>query len=113
MAKFRKGQSGNPGGRPKVLSEIQELARQQAPSAIAELVRLSIKAKSETARISAIRELLDRGYGKARQSVEVCAPEIEPMKLLLEEIGAANRNEPRHYNSQPDTCLALLQSGEA
>jgi hypothetical protein len=54
-------ESGNPGGRPKVLGEVQELARQHAPSAIAELARLALKAKSETARIAAIRELLDRG----------------------------------------------------
>jgi hypothetical protein len=27
MAKFSKGVSGNPGGRPKVLGEVQELAR--------------------------------------------------------------------------------------
>ena len=39
--KFRKGQSGNPGGRPKVLGEVQELARQYAPKAIAELARLA------------------------------------------------------------------------
>jgi hypothetical protein len=33
-------ESGNPGSRPKVLGEVQELARQHAPSAIAELARL-------------------------------------------------------------------------
>ena len=31
--------SGNRGGRPKVLGEVQELARQHAPSAIVELAR--------------------------------------------------------------------------
>jgi Tannase and feruloyl esterase len=65
--KFRKGESGNPGGRPKVLGEVQELARQHAPSAIAELARLALKAKNETARIAAMRELLDRGYGRPRR----------------------------------------------
>ena len=60
--KFRKGQSGNPGGRPKVLGDVQELARQHAPTVIVELARLALKAKSETARIAAIRELLDCGY---------------------------------------------------
>jgi hypothetical protein len=54
-------------GRPKILGEVQELARQHAPSAIVELARLALKAKSETARIAAIRELLDRGYGRPRQ----------------------------------------------
>jgi hypothetical protein len=35
--KFQKGQSGNPGGRPKVLGDVQELARQHAPKIIVEL----------------------------------------------------------------------------
>ena len=64
---FKKGESGNPGGRPKVIAELRELARAHAPDAINELARLAVKAKSETARIAAIRELLDRGYGKAAQ----------------------------------------------
>ena len=72
--KFRKGQSGNPGGRPKVMVEVQQLARQHAPAAIVELARLALKAKNETARIAAIRELLDRGYGRPRQSMEVSVP---------------------------------------
>jgi hypothetical protein len=69
MGKWAKGESGNPGGRPKVLAEFRELARQHAPAAIKELARLAVKAKSETARVAAIRELLDRGYGKASQLI--------------------------------------------
>jgi hypothetical protein len=67
---FKKGESGNPGGRPRVIAELRALARAHAPDAIKELARLAIKAKSETARVAAIRELLDRGYGKAQQIVE-------------------------------------------
>jgi hypothetical protein len=72
---FKKGESGNPGGRPKVTAELRALARVHAPDAIKELVRLAIKAKNETARVAAIRELLDRGYGKPAQAQVV---ETEP-----------------------------------
>ena len=102
MAKFSEGVSGNPGGRPKVLGEVQELARQYAPSAIAELARLALKAKSETARIAAIRELLDRGYGRARQAMEVSAPEGDPLdflRLMMEEIDVIERK--RTYKQVP------------
>jgi hypothetical protein len=92
--KFRKGRSGNPGGRPRVLGELQELARQQAPTVIVELARLALKAKSETARIAAIRELLDRGYGRPRQSMEVSVPAGDPIQMLLDEIDARSRIEP-------------------
>ncbi len=98
MAKFTKGSSGNPGGRPKALAEVQELARQRAPEAIAELARLSIKAKNESARIAAIRELLDRGYGKARQSMEIQTPQqgANIVQELLDEIDARQREEDRN-----------------
>jgi hypothetical protein len=62
MAKWAKGQSGNPGGRPKVLAELRDLARRHAPAAIKEL---ALEAESEAVRVAAIREILDRGYGKA------------------------------------------------
>ena len=101
--KFPKGKSGNPGGRPKVLGEVQELARQYAPAAIVELARLALKARNETARIAAIRELLDRGYGRTRQSVEVSAPDGNPLQILFEEIDALSRRTDRYkqYSKEP------------
>jgi hypothetical protein len=38
------------------------------PDAIAELARLATQAESEAARVAAIKELLDRGYGRAGPS---------------------------------------------
>jgi hypothetical protein len=63
---FSKGQSGDPGGRRKKTAEdieIQQLA-------IDALVKIAIKGKSESARVSAAIALLDRGFGKATQPVE-------------------------------------------
>ena len=60
-------------------------------SAIAELARLAVKAKSESGRIAAIRELLDRGYGRPRQAVEVSAPAGDPLQELLHQFLASRR----------------------
>ena len=48
---FQKGRSSNPGGRPKIVGEVRELARQQAPEAIDALVRIMMEGKSEAARV--------------------------------------------------------------
>lgn len=57
------------GAQNKATAEIKKLAQAHADTAIAELARLATKAESEAARVAAIRELLDRGYGKATQPV--------------------------------------------
>ena len=85
---FQPGQSGNPAGRPKAAAELRELARAHAPEAITELARLAKDAKSETARIAAIRELLDRAYGKPTQIVAAETDERALNDLNLEELRA-------------------------
>lgn len=67
---FKKGKSGNPGGRPKVVGEVQELARAQTVAAVKTLVSvMGDKKQAASARVSAATAILDRGYGKPAQSI--------------------------------------------
>jgi hypothetical protein len=67
---FEKGQSGNPGGRPKVVAEVRELARAHTGEAVQTLVSIMTNTKAApAARVSAANALLDRGYGKPPQHI--------------------------------------------
>lgn len=68
---FEKGRSGNPGGRPKVVGEIRDLARAHTVAAIQTLVEIhEDKSAPPAARAHAANALLDRGWGRATQPVE-------------------------------------------
>src|SRR3954451_13663034 len=62
---FRKGVSGNPGGRSKLLREVERLALEACPDAIAELHRLLLNSPSHRVRVAAAVAILDRGLGRA------------------------------------------------
>ena len=71
MAKFEKGISGNPGGRPKETAEVRELARLHSESAINTLVAIKDDPGApHAARVSAATAILDRGHGKPVQAVK-------------------------------------------
>lgn len=55
----------------KATAEVRDIARQYAPSIVAELARLAHDAESEQARVAAGREILDRAYGRAPQAVDM------------------------------------------
>lgn len=45
--------------------DLRALAQDYAPAALAELGRLAIEADSESTRLAAIKEILERAYGRA------------------------------------------------
>jgi hypothetical protein len=58
------GVSGNPGGRPAVVREVVELARQHTREAVATLVEIAVDKKQHgMARVRAAEILLNRGHG--------------------------------------------------
>lgn len=63
-------QKGTPN---KSTADIKALAQNYTDAALKELARLATKAESETARVSAIKELFDRAYGKATQAIDLDA----------------------------------------
>ncbi len=71
---FKKGESGNPGGRPKEEREVLDLARQHSPEAIMRLVEW-MQSEHPKASPAACIAILDRAYGKPKQAVDLNTPE--------------------------------------
>ncbi|MBM4138185.1 MAG: hypothetical protein FJ244_01690 [Nitrospira sp.] len=67
---WRPGTSGNPGGRPRVAAEVKELAREHGPRAI-ERLRELLESQNEAVACRAAESLLDRGFGRSPQSLEL------------------------------------------
>jgi len=63
---FTKGVSGNPGGRPARKIDVEKLAKEQTPKAIAALVK-ALKYPRE--RVPAAVALLNRGWGMPKQQI--------------------------------------------
>jgi Family of unknown function (DUF5681) len=62
---WRKGQSGNPGGRPVGYGEIRQLARAHTNAALETLLEVAKSGKSESARVAAAVALLDERMKRA------------------------------------------------
>jgi len=90
--KFAPGVSGNPGGVSEARREMQELARLHSVEAIETAVRIMRTGKSETSRLVAANMLLDRGWGKPRQSVDV-EQQGRSLEDILRAIAAARVDE--------------------
>jgi len=83
--RWKKGESGNPNGRPKLPEEIRDAARAASPKAIQVLVDImSSDEANQGERIKAAIAILNRAYGTPPQSVEVTGKEGEPLAIKIE-----------------------------
>ena len=83
---WRPGQSGNPGGRPRAVGEVGDLARTQTGTAIETLASICQNGRSESARVAAAVALLDRGWGRAVASTDVTLNTvIKPVEMMTDE----------------------------
>ena len=68
--RFQKGQSGNPGGRPKIPRDVKEAARAMSIEALDTLGEIMRDPKQTgAARVAAANSILDRAWGKATQHI--------------------------------------------
>ena len=69
--KFAKGVSGNPGGRTRLPDNVKTIARQYTEEAMKTLADIMRNSTSDSARVQSAQTLLDRGWGKALQQIEI------------------------------------------
>lgn len=75
---FKKGQSGNPNGRPKKIPELDKLlaevlGEEKNGLTAAQAILKALLAKAAKGDVRAAEVLLDRAYGKAKQQMDVNA----------------------------------------
>ncbi len=94
--------SGNPGGRPKEIAHVRELARAWTAESIATLGEIlqNPKAKSSS-RVAAANALLDRGWGRAPQTIRV------------QQISEMEEHELDDYIARLEAELGLTAGGPA
>ena len=71
--RFKKGASGNPGGRPKIegLAEMREALKLLVPRAVEVLAEImDDRNASSSARLAAANAILDRVFGKPTQAID-------------------------------------------
>lgn len=70
---FAKGQTGNPGGRPKKTQEEYDLiqsCKQKTPEALATIERIMVTSDNERNQLQAALAIIERAWGKPIQPTE-------------------------------------------
>jgi hypothetical protein len=80
---FQPGKSGNPGGRPRKTDEertLEALCREKTPEALATILRIMAGSNMDRAKLAAAQYVLDRGWGRPKESVEHSGPNGGPIE---------------------------------
>ena len=88
--KFKKGQTGNPNGRPRKLPELDKLladvlGEEKDGITAGEAILKALRAKASKGDVRAAEVLLDRAYGKPKQSIDNNITTTEPLVIVRTE----------------------------
>jgi len=81
--RFKKGQSGNPSGRPKANPEAKEILKAATPDAARKLVAL-LESRTEKIALAAATEILDRTMGRPETTGKVQVEHSGSLSLQAE-----------------------------
>ena len=89
-SKFKKGESGNPNGRPRKLPALDKLmadvlGEEKDGITAGEAILKPLRAKATKGDVRAAEVLLDRAYGKPKQTTDTNITSTEPLVILLTE----------------------------
>jgi hypothetical protein len=79
----RAGAGRPPGAVNETTKLIRAAAQKHGPEMIDELVRLAKESESDAARVAAANAVLDRGYGRPKQSVEHSGEDGGPVQVTI------------------------------
>lgn len=85
--RFKKGQSGNPKGRPKlpdIKAILEEVLSEKNDSGMtaAEALMKKLRSMGAAGNLKAIEMLLDRAYGKPKQTIDTNIVSIPQFKVI-------------------------------
>lgn len=83
---FTKGKSGNPGGRAKKTEAeqtLEQMCKEKTPEALATILEIMSEGESHKVKLSAAQYVIDRGWGRAAQSLTLEGGD-KPIKTALE-----------------------------
>lgn len=79
--KFKKGQTGNPNGRPKKIPNLDilladVLGEEKDGIEAAKAILMALRSKAIKGDVRAAEVLLDRGWGKVKQNIEATVKDV-------------------------------------
>jgi Family of unknown function (DUF5681) len=98
--KWQPGESGNPKGRVpahKIFSNLATEARKYADKALETVVELMGASNPANIRLAAAREVLDRGFGRAAQTLDLKADVQSTSLNPFADISPADQGWPVRY----------------